>query len=73
MLDSDYNSKGLSSINSNTENKTIIVKNINSDSNIDELEHLFNKFGVVNKVTFICDKYNGQFKGYILLTQYCIC
>jgi RNA recognition motif-containing protein len=50
--------------NMDNDSKTIIVRNINSDSNIDELEHLFNKFGIVNKVTFVCDKYNGNFKGY---------
>jgi RNA recognition motif-containing protein len=33
---------------------------------MDELEELFSQFGVVIKVTFICDKYSSQFKGYIL-------
>jgi hypothetical protein len=46
------------------ESRTIKVRNISTDCNIDELEILFNKFGLVNKVTFICDKYNGEFKGY---------
>jgi hypothetical protein len=47
----------------NEEDKTIIVRNVHPDSSIEELEELFNKFGLVNKITFICDKYSGTFKG----------
>jgi RNA recognition motif-containing protein len=41
-----------------------MIKNIDNETNIDELEKLFSQFGFVNKVTFICDKYSGSFKGY---------
>jgi hypothetical protein len=43
--------------------RTIKVKNVESKTNIDELERLFSQFGLINKVTFMCDKYNGEFKG----------
>jgi polyadenylate-binding protein 2 len=39
------------------------VHNLHIDTTIDELEQLFNKFGLVNKVTMICDKYTGKSKG----------
>jgi RNA recognition motif-containing protein len=46
-----------------TEDRSIKVRNISFKTDINELEKLFAKFGIINKVTFICDKYNGEFKG----------
>lgn len=37
------------------------------DTSIDEIEKLFSKFGLVNKVTMICDKYTGKSKGYHII------
>ncbi len=46
--------------------KSIIVRNLDIDTSIDEIEKLFSKFGLVNKVTMICDKYTGKSKGYLI-------
>jgi RNA recognition motif-containing protein len=43
--------------------KSIVVRNLDIDTSIDEVEKLFSKFGLVNKVTMICDKYTGKSKG----------
>ena len=65
-------SKSSSSINNNMrkvffklvkEDKTLVLRNLDKDTTMEEIEQLFNKFGTVNKVTFICDKYSGVFKG----------
>ena len=43
--------------------KSIVAKNFDKETSIDEIEKLFSKFGIVNKVTMICDKYTGVQKG----------
>lgn len=42
-----------------------MIKNIDLEATIDDIEKLFSKFGLVNKVTLICDKYSGKSKGYL--------
>jgi RNA recognition motif-containing protein len=44
-------------------NRSIVVRNIDFQSSIDEVELMFRKFGLINKVTLICDKYTGKSKG----------
>ena len=43
--------------------KSVMVKNIDMEATIDEIEQLFSKFGLVNKVTLLCDKYTGKSRG----------
>jgi RNA recognition motif-containing protein len=41
----------------------VIVKNLDEEINIEELERLFSKFGLVNKVTLLYDKATKKSKG----------
>lgn len=50
--------------------KSIMVKNIDFEATLDEIEKLFNKFGLVNKITLICDKYSGRSKGYVCILNF---
>lgn len=43
--------------------RTIQIQNLDSETSLDELETLFNKFGLINKVTIMCDKITGKSKG----------
>jgi RNA recognition motif-containing protein len=43
-----------------------MIRNLDIDANIEELEQMFSKFGLINKVTLICDKYTGKSKGYLI-------
>lgn len=40
--------------------RTVIVKNFQDGTSLDELEVKFREFGLVNKVTMMCDKLTGK-------------
>ncbi len=40
--------------------RTVIVKNFQDGTSLDELEVKFREFGLVNKVTLMCDKLTGK-------------
>ena len=40
--------------------RTAIIKNFEDGTSIDELEEKFREFGLVNKVTLMCDKLTGK-------------
>ena len=40
--------------------RTVIVRNFQDGTSLDELEVKFREFGLVNKVTIMCDKLTGK-------------
>ena len=40
--------------------RTVIVRNFQDGTSLDELEVKFREFGLVNKVTMMCDKLTGK-------------
>ena len=40
--------------------RTVIVRNFQDGTSLDELEVKFREFGLVNKVTLMCDKLTGK-------------
>ena len=40
--------------------RTVIVRNFQDGTSLDELEVKFREFGLVNKVTMMCDKVTGK-------------
>jgi RNA recognition motif-containing protein len=43
--------------------RSVVVKNLDEEINIEELERLFSKFGLVNKVILLYDKATKKSKG----------
>ena len=45
--------------------RTAIIKNFEDGTSMDELEEKFREFGLVNKITIMCDKLTGKPKTYV--------
>lgn len=45
--------------------RTAIIKNFEDGTSMDELEEKFREFGLVNKITIMCDKLTGKPKAYV--------
>lgn len=45
--------------------RTAIIKNFEDGTSMDELEEKFREFGLVNKITIMCDKLIGKPKTYV--------
>ena len=46
--------------------RTAIIRNFEDGTSMDELEEKFRQFGLVNKVTIMCDKLTGKPKSYVV-------
>lgn len=44
--------------------RTANIRNFEDGTSVDELEKKFREFGLVNKVTIMCDKLTGKSKAY---------
>lgn len=42
--------------------RTVVIRNFEDGTSMDELEKKFREFGIVNKVTIMCDKLSGNQK-----------